>query len=123
MRRRTKALILVLISLLLVDAGQFLLKWGMTTLQPDFSDGIVSTFAVLFSNAYILIGFMLFATSSIFWLAALSQAQLSYAYPLLGLSYAVVTAFAVLFFHEELSVVRLLGLGIIVGGVALLART
>ena len=117
------ALALILFSLALVDIGQLLLKKGLLLTQPDFSGHIVTTFSTVFSNPYIIFGILLFVASSVTWLIAISKTRLSFAYPLMSLSYVVVSVGSWYFFDEALSPLRLLGLGVIIGGVVLLSRT
>ena len=117
-------LLLVLASVVLVDVAQLFLKYGMNQVGSlDFSQGIFSTFLFIFSNVYVIIGVILFASSSVGWLLALSKVPLSYAYPIVSLGYVFVTFFSWFFFHEAVSVLRIVGLGIIIGGVLLLSRT
>jgi len=77
----------VLLSVLAVAMGQLLLKYGMNqvgALSFSFST-LATTFITVFSNIFVVIGFLLFASSSLLWLIAISESELSYAYPLLGL--------------------------------------
>jgi multidrug transporter EmrE-like cation transporter len=60
--------------------------------------------------------------SVVVWIVGLSRVDVSIAYPMLSLGY-VVNAFAAWYlFGEILSVQRLVGIGIILIGVAILAR-
>ncbi len=124
MQNKHMGLLLVLASVVLVDVAQLFLKYGMNQVgNLDFSQGIFSLFLFIFSNVYVLIGVVLFASSSIGWLLALSKVPLSFAYPIVSLGYVFVSFSSWFFFHESISGLRILGLGIIIGGVLLLSRT
>jgi drug/metabolite transporter (DMT)-like permease len=53
----------------------------------------------------------------------LSRVQISYAYPFLSLAYVVVAAYAYLVFHEDLSAMRIAGIGFIVLGTIFIAQS
>lgn len=118
-----KAIYLILLSILFVASGQLLLKQGMTELGVlDFSLAQLSGTALLiFTKPLVLIGLFLFASSSVLWLIALSRTELSFAYPLLSISYATVAITSFLIFHETISWTRILGILIILIGISLLA--
>jgi len=117
-------LLLVFASVLLVDIGQLFLKYGMNQVGSfDFSQGYVLSFLPVFSNVYVLIGVVLFVSSSFGWLLALSKVPLSYAYPIVSVGYVLVSLFSWVLFNEALSGLRILGLTVIVGGVFFLSRT
>ncbi len=61
----------------------------------------------------------LFLAQFLNWMWVLSNADLSFAQPFTALSYVVISACAVIFFHEHLSVLRCVGIGIIFIGVIL----
>ncbi len=124
MQQKHIGLLLILVSVLLVDIGQLFLKYGMNQVgNLDFSQNLFSVFLTAFSNVFVLIGVVLFVSSSLGWLLALSKVPLSYAYPIVSLGYVFVSILSWIFFDETLSFLRLVGLGIIVGGVFLLSRT
>ena len=124
MKRKTGAIILILMSVILVDVGQLLLKKGMNEIGSlDFSISLFSMFFNIFTNPFVFIGIILFVLSSVTWLLALSKANLSYAFPILSLGYVVVSVLSWYFFGESLSFLRVLGLGVIVLGVFMLSKT
>jgi drug/metabolite transporter (DMT)-like permease len=64
---------------------------------------------------------ILYALSSLLWLWSLSRTALSYAYPILALTFPIVVGLAAVIFDEAISPLRWLGVGLIVAGVSLLA--
>lgn len=110
------ALLAVLLSVAFNATGQVFFKLARVD-QPDAA--ILS----LFFRPQIWIGLILYGLSSVVWLWVLSRAQLSYAYPILALSFPLVVGLSALIFGESISLVRWVGVGFIVLGVSLMART
>jgi multidrug transporter EmrE-like cation transporter len=111
--------VLILASVTLSVIGQLVLKAGVGRLGSlSLGRGGALTAAVrLASNPLIWIGFAIFGVGTFFWLAALSRVELGYAYPFLSLSYVLVMLASWLFFREELSVSRCVGVAVICLGV------
>jgi multidrug transporter EmrE-like cation transporter len=117
---RTVTIVLILISVFLGVAGQVFLKQGVLDVGPvKFNREI---FKILI-RPFVLLGLVCYATSSFFWLLVLSQTELSYAYPMVALGYVFVFFFSWWFFHDKVTLVRILGLVLIVVGVVLVAIT
>jgi len=119
-------LILFAISLLLGLAGQLLLKKGMiiTGKIHLFSDGIIGFFKNLikmFLNKVIIMGVILFASSSFLWLVILDGLELSYIYPMVSLNYVLIALCSKFFFKEEVNKMRWLSIAIIILGVMLVS--
>lgn len=124
MQSKHIGLFLIFVSVLLVDMGQLFLKYGMNQVGAlDFSQGYILPFLGAFSNIFVLIGVILFVSSSFGWLLALSKVPLSYAYPIISVGYVLVSIFSWILFNESLSGLRIIGLTVIVGGVFFLSRT
>ena len=106
----------VLFSVVLNAAGQLLFKAARMA-QPDAS------VADLFLHPETWYGFLIYALSAVCWLWVLARAQLSLAYPILSLTFPIVLSLSAFCFAEVISPMRWAGVGIIVVGVSLLART
>lgn len=116
---------LIIFCVLLNTAAQVLLKIGMKSI--GHFDFILSNFWPIFSRVAqspaILGGLFLYVLSVGFWMMALSRVEVSYAYPLSSLGY-VFTAMAGYFLLQEgLSVTRIFGIFIILGGVYLVSKS
>lgn len=110
------SIIVLLLSVFLNAGGQILFKAARSG-HPDAS--LITIF--YFPETWI--GFILYGLSAICWLWVLSQAQLSLAYPVLALSFPIVVALSALFFGEDITTLRWLGVVVVVLGVSLLAKT
>jgi drug/metabolite transporter (DMT)-like permease len=110
-------LLLILVNVLIGVFAQLALKKGMNNIgyidvHEIFTKEI---FSIVFEK-YVLTGLALYGFASLLWLVILSQAELSYAYPLIALSYIFVAIFAKIFFNESLTFFRLLGIFLIISG-------
>ena len=116
---------LLLTGVLLNAGAQLLLKAG-TNRVGEFSytlDNIVPIGLRLAANPPILAGLACYVVSVVVWILALSRVPVSVAYPMLSLGY-IVNAFAAwMLFGESLTAQKLVGIGFIVVGVFLVARS
>lgn len=118
-------LALALISIVLSVAAQFFLRMGVTgaEIKGVLSEplGIHTLFSVL-RDQHVLLGFFLYGSSAMAWLGVLSQWDVSKAYPMVGLGFAltVVIGYGL---GESVSPARIAGVVLIVAGVLLIART
>ncbi len=67
--------------------------------------------------------FALFGAQFLNWIYVLGNADLSFAQPFTALSYVVVSGCAVVYFHEQVTVFRVLGIAFILAGVALVGSS
>ncbi len=119
------AIIYILISVTGGALGQVLLKKGMGSMGP-LTLGLHDLPQVLLrmaSNPYVVTGMLVYGASTVFWLAALSRVDLSFAYPFVSLSYIFMLVASWQLFREDLSVLRILGSFIILLGVVLISRS
>jgi multidrug transporter EmrE-like cation transporter len=84
---------------------------------------LVSAVLILAKSPSFWLGMTLYGTSLCVWLAALSKAPVSTAYPMLSLGYIVVAAISVLWLGESLSSAKVLGIALICAGVILISRS
>ena len=118
------AIIYILISVLASTVGQLLLKKGMNDLGSvtlSANQFLLTTWKMV-SNPYVFIGLVIYVAGTIFWLAALSRVDLSYAYPFASLSYVVMLVASWMMFDEKITLSRLLGTFVIGIGVLLIYR-
>jgi len=118
------AIIYILISVLASTVGQLLLKKGMNDLGSvtlSANQFLLTTWKMV-TNPYVFIGLVIYVAGTIFWLAALSRVDLSYAYPFASLSYVVMLVASWMMFDEKITLTRLLGTVVIGIGVLLIYR-
>jgi drug/metabolite transporter (DMT)-like permease len=116
-----QSLLLLIPAILSSTTGQLFLKMGMSQVG-DFAftpDAILAVLPQIIFSPLIWLGFAGFIGGTIFWLAVLSRAPLSLAYPILALSYFVVVLEAWLILGEPLTWQLLLGVAIIFAGVVI----
>jgi drug/metabolite transporter (DMT)-like permease len=118
-----QALGLLFVGICLSVVGELLLKHGVNnvgrTLELWPLPELVRTLWSVFTNLYVLAGFACVFSASIFWLAVLSRAEISLVYPMLSISYVVVVILSYFIFRENVTLLRLVGCCVIIGGVAL----
>lgn len=114
-----------LLSIVLSVAAQFSLKAGVSAqelrqllLQPH---AIRNAIAVL-SNGYVLFGFVLYGLGAIAWLGVLSRWDVSKAYPLVGLGFAL-TVLVGMLAGEHVTFTRIAGVALICVGAWLVSTT
>ena len=116
---------LVMIGVALNAAAQLLLKAG-TNRVGEFSfalENIVPVGSRLALSPFILGGLACYVVSVVVWILALSRVPVSIAYPMLSVGYVVNAVAAWILFGESLSMQKLVGIGFIVVGVFLVARS
>src|SRR5580658_4886512 len=118
-------LALILTGVLLNAAAQLLLKAGSRAVSGIAFN--LSNAGALFErmalNLPILAGLSCYAVSVVVWVLALSRVDVSVAYPMLLIGYVVNAVAAWLLFAEVISVTRVLGIGVIIVGCWLVARS
>lgn len=120
-----KEIPLILLAVVINTLAQLALKAGMDKIGYfDFSFRDLTTISLqVATNPFILAGLMCYVGSVVIWLLVLSRIQVGVAYPLMSLGYIFTAIAAYYLFNEPLSVVRIAGIGVIMLGVYLVART
>jgi len=65
----------------------------------------------------VIIGLAIYVLSALLWIVVLSNADVSYAFPFISLGYVLVTILSGLILKEKISLLRVLGVLIIIAGV------
>ena len=116
---------LLLAGVLLNAAAQLLLKAGTNAVgQFEFSAAnAVPVGMKLAFEPHILGGIACYVVSVVVWILALSRVEVSVAYPMLSIGYVVNAIAAYYLFGEAVSATRLVGIGVIILGVFIVARS
>lgn len=116
---------LILTGVLLNAAAQLLLKAGTNAIGHfEFHmENLVPIGTKIALQPHILGGLTCYVFSVVVWIMALSRVPVSVAYPMLSIGYVVNAFLAYFLFGEALASQKLLGIGFIVIGVWLVARS
>lgn len=105
--------------------GQIAIKYGVTT-KGEMPLGFIEKtfyFFQLFMNPFILTGLISAFVASLFWMAAMTKFELSYAYPFMSLSFVFVFILSILLFKETVTMMKFLGLALIILGIFVTSRS
>ncbi|HEX8740239.1 MAG TPA: EamA family transporter [Casimicrobiaceae bacterium] len=119
------AFLFLIAGVLLNAAAQLLLKAGtnhLGVLTLD-AESWTRTFARMATEGHFIGGAALYVVSLVVWILGLSRVPVSIAYPMLSLGYIVNAIAAHYLLGESVSLQRWLGIGVIVAGVWLVARS
>lgn len=120
-----KTLFIAIFSVILSVGAQFCLKAGMSS--SAVKDALALPFShrtaiVVLTDKFVFGGFFLYGLGAIVWLGVLSKWEVSKAYPLVGLGFAL-TLLVGAVFGEQISQMRILGVAFICAGVFLVGRS
>lgn len=118
----------VLVALILVSVStnaiaQLLLRWAAREGLVSPEGWSLATLFELLLRPGIIGGLACYALSVVVWVTVLSRAEVSFAYPFLGLGFVFVTFASAFLLGETISTQRLAGTALIALGVAVLARS
>lgn len=115
----------ILISVLFNVFGQISMRKGMMMFgEVNLTLGnFLSTVIQVFTKPFVILGLIFYAVGTIFWLTALSKAELSFAYPMLSLGYVLIFFLSWILLDEKVSLLRFSGIALICLGLFLVART
>jgi multidrug transporter EmrE-like cation transporter len=118
--------VLILSGVGLNAAAQLLLKSATRPLGQFTvfnADVLTSSIVILFKSLPFWTGMVCYGASLCVWLAALSKAPVSTAYPMLSLGYVVVAVVSVGWLGESMTPAKIAGIVLICLGVVLLTRS
>lgn len=111
---------LALLQCALLTSGQVLLKFGLARMEP-FGWNARFWHSALLNLPFAGSG-LSFGAASVLWMYIVKHYPLSMAYPMVSLSYVMGMWAAILFFHEDVSIVKWIGVSLIVFGCILIAK-
>ena len=116
---------LILTGVLLNAAAQLFLKAGTNAIGHfEFHlENILPIGLKIAFQPWIVAGLSCYVVSVVVWILALSRVQVSMAYPMLSIGYVVNAAIAYYWMGEDVSLMRLAGIGIIIIGVVLVSKS
>jgi multidrug transporter EmrE-like cation transporter len=116
---------LLMTGVLLNAGAQLLLKAGTNAVGAfEYSGANILPVGIkLATEPHIIGGLGCYVISVVVWILALSRVEVSIAYPLLSVGYVVNAVAAYYLFGEAVTPLRLVGIGVIILGVFLVARS
>jgi uncharacterized membrane protein len=124
-RLRIKTLVMVLAMVVCANAGDLMLKRGMSQNGAVVltAAGLAHAFRLTVTNGTIWIGIFFLTGFMVSYMTVLSWADYSYVMPAGAFGYALLTLLAVIFLHESVSPRRWVGVVLICIGVLLVGQT
>lgn len=104
---------LILIAVFLGTLGQVFFKTGTRGVKIGFDISMIR----IFFAPYVMAGLLCYVMSTAVFLKVLSQEELSWAYPMVSLTYPLVLLVSVLVFKEPVPLLRWFGVALIMIGV------
>lgn len=110
---RRQSIALVAACTVFGATAQMLIKTGAAQLKGA---GPVA----MLMNPYVFAGYSLYGLFTVTLTLALRDGELSILYPVISLTYVWVTILSAILFHEAITITKVLGISVIVAGVAVL---
>src|SRR5258708_12372946 len=125
LRIRIKTLVMILAMVVCANAGDLMLKRGMTQIGAvEISAlGLRHAFMSTVTNGTIWVGIVFLVGFMASYMPVLSCADYTYVMPARAFGYALLTLLAVVFLHENVSPRRWVGVVLICVGVLLVGQT
>jgi len=117
--------LLIMIGIvMLTSVAQVVMKLGTTGARNAMQTtdvGIIERFVSMLGSPLVLLGLGLYVLAAVVYLRALSELDLSQAYPFVALSYVFTMAAGFIWLGETVHLTRVAGAALILGGVALIS--
>jgi len=122
---RTMLIALILTSVTLAAAAQLTLKHGMNQVTANSGELHLSSASLrdVATTPAIWAGLVIFGLSAFVWLAVLSRASLSFAYPFASITYVLILLADRFVLDQPIPALRWAGVACIVLGIILVAQT
>ena len=104
--------------------GQLMLKWRLSLkgALPEDLTGKLLFLAKAFLDPFVLSGFAAAFLASLFWMAAMTKFDVSFAYPFMSLAFVAVLFLSALFFQEPVTLGKVIGLALIISGIVVTVK-
>ena len=109
----------IALSTLFSVFGQLILKHAMLRIAAGDNQNS-SLILIIARSPRVIVGLFVYGCGVIFWLMAMSYLEVSFVYPFASLSYIGIIIGSYFIFNENISRMRLLGIGIIISGVVII---
>lgn len=116
--------IYILGTVLFTVYGQFVIKWQVSNAGPlpiDLSGKILFLMRLVF-NPWVISSLIAAFLAFLFWMAAMTKFELSYAYPFMSLAFVLVLGLSTIILRETLTAAKILGVVFITTGIVIGSR-
>ncbi|MFC4618826.1 EamA family transporter [Camelliibacillus cellulosilyticus] len=106
-------------TILFTVYGQLMLKWRMNrfgALPEGTVDKLLFLLKIVF-DPFVFSGLASAFIASLFWMAAMTKFELSFAYPFMSLSFVLVFILSAVLFHEAVTWHKVIGLAFVMAGI------
>lgn len=115
-KAQRRAVLLVAISTVVGAIAQILMKQG-----ADYTHAHPGLLGLI-TDIPLIAGYALYGVMTVMIIVAYKDGELSILYPIISLSYVWVTALSYFIFHDTVNPLKLIGLSLIMAGVAVIGR-
>ncbi len=102
--------------------GQIIIKWQVNAAGafPTALTERLWFLATLLFNPWVLSGFACAFLAALSWMVAMTKFPLGYAYQFMSVTYIAILILSTLFFQETITLPKLIGMSLIVGGLLIM---
>jgi drug/metabolite transporter (DMT)-like permease len=114
----------IALTILFTVYGQLVIKWQVDlagAFPADTAERVLHILRLLL-NPWVISSFAAAFIASLFWMAAMTQFDLSFAYPFMSLSYVLAMVLSFVLLHEPVTVNKIAGTLVIVIGLVIITR-
>jgi drug/metabolite transporter (DMT)-like permease len=114
----------ILGTILFTVYGQMVMRWRIP--RNDLPDDLFGKVGVLLQyllDPFILSGLVSAFIASLFWMAAMTKFELSFAYPFMSLTFVLVLICSSIFFKETLTMQKIIGAAFVIAGLIIVSRS
>jgi multidrug transporter EmrE-like cation transporter len=115
---------LVICTVLLTVYGQLIVKWRVIqagALPQGFTKKAFFLIGLLL-DPWVISSMLAALLAGLFWLAAMTKLELSYAYPFMSLAFVLVLILSAVIFHETVTTPKVLGMVVVIVGLIIASQ-
>jgi len=115
---------LVICTVMLTVYGQLIVKWRVIQ-AGALPEGIANKASFLIGllfDPWVMSSMLAALLAGLFWLAAMTKLELSYAYPFMSLAFVFVLILSAIIFHETVTLPKILGMVVVIVGLIIASQ-
>lgn len=122
--KNTMGFVYIALTIFFTVYGQLIIKSQVSSagVFPDDSGEKIAFIVRLLLNPLVISGFISAFLASLAWMAALTQFELSFAYPFMSLSFVAVIFLSIILFGEPLTFNKIFGTGLLIVALFIISR-